>query len=81
MHLSKQLTVSRFRSIREGSLDATGEYSVLAGLNNSGKSNFLRALHLFFVGSPEPGVPFDIDRDYYRPEVRSKKKKVIQVRL
>lgn len=81
MHLFTRVTVSRFRSIRDDALVGAGEYSVLAGLNNSGKSNFLRALHLFFKGSPEPGVPFDIDRDYYRPEVRSKKKKAIQVRL
>lgn len=79
MQLIKDVSISRFRSIREANLEGLQDFSTLAGLNNSGKSNFLRALHLFFTGAVEPATPFELDRDYYRAEVRSKKKKVIEV--
>jgi len=79
VRLFDEVRVSRFRSIREASLEKVRDFSVLAGLNNSGKSNFLRALNLFFTGETEPGVAFRLDRDYYRPETRSRKKKVIEI--
>lgn len=71
--------VSRFRSIREAKLSDLKDFSVLAGLNNSGKSNFLRALNLFFTGRPEPDAPFDLMRDYYRGEVSTKRRKKVSV--
>ncbi len=79
MRLFDEVHVSRFRSIREATLSDAADFSILAGLNNSGKSNFLRALNLFFTGEIEPGVSFRLDRDYYRPETRSRKKKVIEI--
>jgi len=51
----------------------------LAGANNAGKSNFLRALNAFFSGDIEPGVPLDIDKHYWRPQLRQKKRKAIIV--
>lgn len=75
----RDIRVSRFRSIRDSSLEALDDFSVLAGLNNSGKSNFLRALNLFFSGEPEPDTPFDLMRDYYRGELSAKKRKEISI--
>ena len=71
----RDIEISRFRSIREAKLANLQDFSVLAGLNNSGKSNFLRALNLFFTGRPEPELPFNLARDYYRGELSAKKKK------
>jgi|WetSurMetagenome_2_1015567.scaffolds.fasta_scaffold33054_1 predicted ATP-dependent endonuclease of OLD family len=79
MQLIRKIQITRFRSIRESQLDDLGHFNSMAGLNNAGKSNFLRALNAFFVGNVEHGVRFNIDRDYYRPEIKSKKKKTIRV--
>lgn len=75
----QSVRVERFRSIRDATLNDLGDFSVLAGSNNAGKSNFLRALNLFYNGQVEPLRPLDIGTDYYRPERRSKKKKAIRV--
>ena len=75
----RDIEISRFRSIRESRLAGLEDFSVLAGLNNSGKSNFLRALNLFFTGRPEPETPFDLARDYYRGELSARKKKNISI--
>jgi len=75
----QNVEISRFRSIRNAKLTNLQDFTVLAGLNNSGKSNFLRALNLFFTGRPEPDSSFDISRDYYRGELSSKKRKSIRI--
>lgn len=79
MKLLKEINVHNYRSIQHASLDNLGNFSILAGLNNSGKSNFLRALNAFFTGNIEDNIPLNIERDFYRPGLKSKKKKVIQV--
>jgi AAA15 family ATPase/GTPase len=81
VQLIRSVKISHFKSIREAQFDRLGNYSSLAGLNNAGKSNFLRALSAFFTGEVEKGSPLAIDRDYYRPEVSYKKKKIIRVSL
>jgi hypothetical protein len=77
----RDIEISRFRSIRDATLSDLQDFSVLAGLNNSGKSNFLRALHLFFTGRPEPELPFSLARDYYRGELSAKRKKNIRISI
>src|SRR5665213_3875575 len=47
----KTLEVENFRALRDSSIDLSPS-TVLIGENNSGKSAFLRALELFFSGSP-----------------------------
>lgn len=79
MKLIKKIHLSAFRSIKSSGLDKLGHLSVLAGLNNSGKSNFLRALSAFFTNRPDPGSIVNVDFDYYRPELLKKKKKRIRI--
>ncbi len=79
MIILRDIRVSRFRSIRDAELPSLEHFAVLAGLNNSGKSNFLRALNLFFTNRPEPALEFDLARDFYRGERSAKKKKRIAV--
>jgi energy-coupling factor transporter ATP-binding protein EcfA2 len=81
MKLVQRIEVSNFRSIRQATLDNLGDFSAFVGLNNSGKSNFLRALNAFFTDEVEPGQPINVDRDYYRSVVRSRRKKIIRVRV
>jgi hypothetical protein len=75
----RDIEIGRFRSIRDAKLSGLQDFSVLAGLNNSGKSNFLRALNLFFTGRPEPDVPFNLSREYYRGELLAKRRKNIRI--
>lgn len=79
MKLISEVEISGFRSIRHCNLDGLGDFTVFAGLNNSGKSNFLRALNVFFNGQTDQGVWLDVDGDYFRPDLRKKKKKQISV--
>jgi len=79
MKLIKQIEIQRFKSIRSSSLNDLEDFNVLAGLNNSGKSNFLRALNVFFNNQIDIDTLIYVDRDYYRPEVKSRKKKEIQI--
>ena len=79
MIIMKDITIRGFRSIKSAELKDLSDFSVLAGLNNSGKSNFLRALNLFFTGKPEPDVPFELERNVYRGAKKSRKKKRIEI--
>ena len=80
MPLLTSVRVEGFRSIRDAELEGLGDFSVLAGVNNAGKSNFLRALNAFFNEETEPGIPLRLDDDYARGD-RSKRKKAIRIRV
>ena len=82
MELISKVKISGFRSIKDDELTDIKNFTTLAGLNNSGKSNYIRALNLFFNGEAEPQLGFNFDRDYYRADIkrrRSKKKIKITV--
>lgn len=79
MKLIAKIEVENFRSIGNGVLEDVGDFSVLAGMNNSGKSNFLRALNTFFSGETDPGAEINVDFDYFKPALKSKKKRKIAV--
>ena len=59
MQLIKKIEIRYFRSLYAANLDEVGDINVLFGRNDSGKSNVLRALNLFFNGEVELNVPFD----------------------
>ena len=54
VQLIKRVQVRGFRSIYDATIDELGHRSVLVGKNSSGKSNFLRALNLFFTDESQP---------------------------
>lgn len=81
MQYIKGVRIEKFRSIDETELSNVGDFTVLAGLNNSGKSNILRAIHLFFLDAVEPGVTLDFRRDFLRRDLNSKKRKRISVEI
>ena len=80
MIILSEVRIRGFRSIRQLELPALGNSTALAGLNNCGKSNVLRALNAFFTGKTDAGVPLDVDRDFYRFGPKGKAK-VIEVEL
>jgi predicted ATP-dependent endonuclease of OLD family len=79
MKLISEIQIKGFRSIRDSRLSDLGDFTSFAGLNNSGKSNVLRALNAFFNGETDPGHPLNLDLDYYRPDLRKKKAKRISI--
>lgn len=79
MILISKIEIDGFRSIRKAVIDGLGTLTVFAGLNNSGKSNVLRALNAFFNSETDPGQFIDVDRDYFRPDLTKKKRKRIRI--
>lgn len=77
------LTIENFRSIIKTPLEVHFEnYTVLAGENNSGKSNILRALNLFFNGVVD-GLPYEPNIDFpkNKTDLQSSSKTKITVTL
>ncbi len=81
MEFIKTAQISKFRSIGDVELAQLGDFSVLVGLNNSGKSNLLKAIHLFFTDRVEPDLPLEFSRDFFRRDLTSKKRKRISIEL
>lgn len=79
MKLISQIEIKGFRSIRSINLSGMDDFTTFAGLNNSGKSNVLRALNAFFNGQTDEGKQLDVDSDYFRPDLKLKKAKQISV--
>jgi predicted ATP-dependent endonuclease of OLD family len=77
----RRIKIEGFRSIIELDMHAT-DLTVIVGDNDSGKSNVLRALNLFFNGQTNPNSPFIFANDYSRyTEPRAKKASEIAVEL
>ena len=74
MKLISEIEIDHFRSIKSDRITGLGDFTAFAGLNNSGKSNVLRALHAFFTNKTDANVPLSIDTDYYRHDLKKKKK-------
>lgn len=63
MGLISKVEIKRFRSIVDQSFQAA-DLTIFSGLNNSGKSNVLRALNLFFNDESGFAQPYNFDTDY-----------------
>lgn len=63
MKIIDRVEIHRFRSISDTSI-VTDELTIFSGVNNSGKSNVLKALNLFFNSETSFGSPFDFKKDY-----------------
>ena len=78
MKLIRSVVIQKFRSCEKATLHDLGDVVALTGPNNSGKSNVLRALNLFFNSETDPNSFLDFDVDY-RLSPPSKKKRSISV--
>ncbi len=63
MKIIKKIDIHRFRSISDVEIE-TDELVIFSGINNSGKSNVLKALNLFFNDASSFGKKYDFDSDY-----------------
>jgi AAA15 family ATPase/GTPase len=71
MNIIKQIEIKNFRSFgnrRKESykLIKANDLNIISGANDSGKSNVLRALNLFFNGNTNHYQFFDFERDFFR---------------
>lgn len=64
MKLIEEIEIRYFRSFYKFRLKDLGDLSIVFGKNDSGKSNVVRALNLFFAGRPEHSLPFDFPIDF-----------------
>lgn len=76
MKLIRCVEVERFRSLERVELSDLSDIVALVGPNNSGKSNVLRALGLFFNDEVEPGTFLDFSRDYQLLAPANKQKRI-----
>ena len=79
----KSIKIKNFRSIRNETIDVKN-MNIFVGQNDVGKSNFLKALNLFFTGETDYGVPFDFKRDFsnlFPKKSHQTKEIVIEIKL
>lgn len=59
----ESITIKNFRSIRNVTL-VSKNLNIFVGINDVGKSNFLKAMNLFFNNETDYKTPFDFKRDF-----------------
>lgn len=64
MRLIREIEVAYFRSFFKDKLSEVSDFNLIFGRNDSGKSNVLRALNLFFNQQTNPNLPFDFNLDF-----------------
>lgn len=70
MDIIERIEIKHFRSFDGGKgqikvgIDKLRDINIFSGANDSGKSNVLRALNLFFNNEISPGVKFNKVRDF-----------------
>ena len=64
MQLIEEIEISYFRSFYKFKFRHLKDLNIIFGKNDSGKSNVVRALNLFFSGQPEHAQPFEFPIDF-----------------
>ena len=77
MILITEIEIKNFRSIRKCNIKKIKDFNSFFGINNSGKSNILRALNLFFNNWTDNQELLDFDSDFHQSE--SKRKQEISI--
>jgi len=89
MILIEQIEIKNFRSFgnRQGEttkLSKVNPLNIISGSNDSGKSNILRGLNLFFNGNVDHKQFFNFDRDRYikeSPDAKDIKEEVVTIKI
>lgn len=68
----KKIHIKNFRSIVDETIELK-DFNCFVGKNDSGKSNVLKALNLFFNDKTDFNTPFDFDNDYSKFAKRGQK--------
>ncbi len=74
----KSVKVQNFRSLRNELIEVK-DINIFVGLNDAGKSNFLKALNLFFTGNTDYGEAFNFQKDFSNlfPEKTHRTKEIV----
>lgn len=74
----KSVKVQNFRSLRNELIEVK-DMNIFVGLNDAGKSNFLKALNLFFTGNTDYGEAFNFQKDFSNlfPEKTHRTKEIV----
>src|SRR3989344_2261111 len=65
MKIIEKVEIKYFRSFadKKVEIDNLGDLNIFSGSNDSGKSNILRGINLFFNNETSPGIRFNVDDD------------------
>ncbi|MFZ2039004.1 MAG: AAA family ATPase [Minisyncoccia bacterium] len=86
MKIIEKIEIKHFRSflgtpkLFEVNVNNLTNLNVFSGANDSGKSNILRALNLFFNNEISSGTPLEFDRDFFVSD-KDTKHKVIEISI
>lgn len=64
MRYIEEIRISKFRSIGPNETFESFDLNIFSGSNDSGKSNFLKALNLFFTGQTELNIRYNPENDF-----------------
>jgi len=66
MNIIEKIEIKYFRSFADKKVEILGlrDVNIFSGCNDSGKSNILRALNLFFNNEVSRGVKFNLEKDF-----------------
>lgn len=64
MRYIEEIRISKFRSIGPNETFESLDLNIFSGSNDSGKSNFLKALNLFFTGQTELNLRYNPENDF-----------------
>lgn len=64
MRIIEKIEITKFRSIGESEKFECFDLNIFSGSNDSGKSNFLKALNLFFNGQSDIGTRYNSESDF-----------------
>lgn len=81
--LIQSISIRNFRSIKKDTI-VLNNINIFVGLNDAGKSNYLKALNLFFNNETDYHVQFDFNRDFthfYNPKSHEAKTISIEIRF
>ena len=89
MKIIEQIEIKNFRSFGNRKKESykvvkCNELNVISGANDSGKSNILRALNLFFNGNTDINQFFDFNRDFYTkstPDENDIKEELVTIKV
>ncbi|WP_186097601.1 ATP-dependent nuclease [Burkholderia gladioli] len=77
----QRVKIKNFRSLADAEI-CLKDYTAVVGLNDSGKSNFLRALNLFFNGQTDVGSQLLFEKDFsQQAKIIDRKAKQIEIEV
>lgn len=85
MRYIESIQISKFRSIGLSEIINVLDLNVLSGSNDSGKSNYLKALNLFFNGQSDMNIRYSTDNDFNKwfrdNNIRGERNIVIEIKV